>query len=131
MKRHVVLHVGRQSWGFAALFLIAFCWLGFVAARFGALCQGFVLDLPATKRFVVAYGPIAFPLFGIVAATAFILPDVFFRNRRGQWALVAAFALLIMWALSMVFSGLVMPTSTLPAPSPPPRGADYRNAQNL
>jgi hypothetical protein len=102
------MQIRKQSWGIAALFFIAFCWLGFAAVSFGALfkgIEGFEANLPVATRFAVAYGPIAFPIFGIVAATAFVLSDVRGRNRWGQWALAAIFALLLIWAVRGLFIG--------------------------
>lgn len=100
------MQIRRQSWAIAALFLIAFCWLGFVAVSFGALFKGLEeMNLPLATRFAVAYGPTAFPVFGIVAATAFILSEVWGRNRWVQLALTALFALLIIWAFRGLFIG--------------------------
>ena len=50
------------------------------------------------------YGPIAFPLFGVLAAAAFIASDLLFRKQWIEWAMIAAFALLIIIA----FRGLLV-----------------------
>jgi hypothetical protein len=105
MKRHIAITIRKQSWIIAALFLIASCWLGFVAAGFGVLFKGIEMNFPVATRFDVVYGPVAFPLFGIVAATAFILSDVLFRKRWLQVALTASFALLVIWAVRGLFVG--------------------------
>jgi hypothetical protein len=107
------MQIRRQSWAIAALFLIAFCWLGFVAMSFGALFKGLgEVNFPVATRFVVAYGPIAFPIFGIVAAAAFIVSEVRGRNPWVQLALIAVFTLLIIWAFSGLFVGGVFVGST-------------------
>jgi hypothetical protein len=67
------------------------------------------MGLPAEKSFVVVYGPVAFPLFGVVVAAAFPLADVLFHNRCLQWALVAVFVLLIIWALNALLGCLFGP----------------------
>jgi hypothetical protein len=112
VKRQIAMQIRKQSWAIAALFLIAFCWLGFAAVSFGTLFKGLEINLPVATRFDVAYGPITFPFFGIVAATAFILSDVLGRKRWVQWALTALFALLIIWAVKgLLFGGVfIVPT---------------------
>lgn len=77
-----------------------------MAVRMAALFEGFEkMNLPAATRFVVAYGSVAFPIFGIGAAAAFILSEVRGRNPWVQLALTAVFALLFIWAFSGLFSG--------------------------
>ena len=63
------------------------------------------MNFPVATRFAVAYGPIAFPIFGIVAAAAFILSEVRGRNPWVQLALTVLFVLLIIWAFSGLFCG--------------------------
>jgi ABC-type transport system involved in multi-copper enzyme maturation permease subunit len=100
------MQIRRQSWAIAALLLITFCWLGFVAVGFGALFKGLGrVNFPVATRFAVGYGPIAFPIFGIVAAAAIILSEVRGRNPWVQLALTALFVLLILWAVSGIFLG--------------------------
>ncbi len=124
MKRHIAIQVRRESWLLAIFFLIAFCWLGFAAIRFGSIFQGFEMSLPGEKRFVVVYGPVAFPLFGVVAAAAFLFAGVQFHNRWTQWALVAVFVLLIILALRALLGSFfgpaiqVNPASALDGRSP-------------
>ncbi len=114
MNRHISIPVRKRTWAIAALFLIAFCWLGFAAVSFGALFHGIEVDLPVANRFAFAYGPIAFPLFGIVPAAAFIYSDILFRNRWSQPALIALFALLIICALkALLISGVFMAPTVL------------------
>jgi hypothetical protein len=113
------MQIRKQSWGIAALFLIVFCCLGFAAVNFGALfkgIEGFEINLPTATRFAVAYGPIAFPILGVVAATAFILSGVRGRSRWGQWFLAAIFALLIVWAVRGLFTGGSFMGPTIRAP---------------
>jgi hypothetical protein len=100
------MQIRRQSWAIAALFLIAFCWLGFVSVGVGRLFNGLgKVNLPMATRFAVAYGPIAFPIFGIGATVAFIFSEVRGRNPWAQLALTAVFALLIIWAFRGLFFG--------------------------
>ena len=83
MKHHTLMRVGRDSWACAVVFLLAFCWLGFAAVRFGSIFQGMGMEqnLPPINWFAATYGKIAFPLLSVVTAAAFILVDVLFRNR--------------------------------------------------
>ena len=67
--------------------------------------MGIEHSLPVANCFAVTCGPIAFPLFGIVAAAAFILSDLMFRKRWIGWALIAAFALLVVWAFRALLIG--------------------------
>ena len=111
VKYHTLTQVRRDSWACASVFLIAFCWLGFAAVRFGSIFQGMGMEqnLPPANWFAVTCGPIAFPIFGVVAAAAFILVDVLFRNRWMQWTLIAVFALLIIWGFrALIFGGVFM-----------------------
>lgn len=103
MKRNIAIHVRKRTWVIATAILIAFCCLGFAADGFGAFFHGLNTYLTSASRFVFAYGRIGFPVFGVVAATAFILSGIFFRNQRVQWALVVVFVLFIIWALNAVF----------------------------
>lgn len=90
-----------QTWAAAAFFLIAFCGLGLVAVKFAPMFQplGGAYQ-PLSHKFIFACGPIAFPLFGIVAAAALISSDIRFHDRWKQWTLVAMFALLMIWVVS-------------------------------
>lgn len=77
-------HIRKQSWAIAALSLIGFCWLGVAALGFRPLFQGLEINLPIATRFAIACGPIAFPVFGIIAALVVILLDLWGRRRRIQ-----------------------------------------------
>ena len=96
-------------------FLVAFCWLGWAAVRFGSIFDGMDIhrSLPILNRLALTYGPIAFPLFGVLAAAAFILSDFMFHKQWIGWALFAAFALLAVCAFrGLLVSGVFMvPTS--------------------
>src|SRR6185436_1751901 len=83
------------------------------AVSFGSVFKGMEVGLPIVNKFAVTYGPVAFPLFGILAATVFILLDHMFRKRWIGWALFGVFALLAIFALKgVLFSGVIMvPTS--------------------
>jgi hypothetical protein len=112
VQRQSDIRVRKELWVIAAVFFIVFCWLGFAAARFGSLFQGFEefeQMLPITSRFVYEYGTIAFPLFGVAAGATFILSDVLFRNGWVKWVLVGVFVLFILCAFNaMVISGVWM-----------------------
>jgi hypothetical protein len=99
------IQVRRDSWLLAVAFLIAFCCLGFFIARFAPIFRGVESELPAADRLIIAYGPIAFPLLGGIAALSFVLSDHFFRRQWTQWALIALYVPIILWA----FSSLVAP----------------------
>jgi hypothetical protein len=109
VKRHIAIQARRESWAIAAVFLVVFCWLGFAAVRFGSIFEGIEVNLPIATRLVFAYGPVGFPLFGIVAAAALILSDALLRSRWMQWTLIAVFAIAVISAFrAMVFSGVFM-----------------------
>jgi hypothetical protein len=107
MNRHITLRLGRQTWAISVGFLLAFCWLGWAAVRFGSIFQGMDIErsLPAANWLALAYGPIAFPLFGVVAAAAFIVSELLFRNRWMRWALIVLFAFLIVWGFRALLIG--------------------------
>jgi len=103
--------IRRQSWAIAGGFLLAFSWLGWAAVRFGSIFQGTGMEhsLPLINWFAVTCGPIAFPLFGILAAAAFIISDLMFRKRWIEWTMIAVFALLVIFAFrGLLFSGVFM-----------------------
>jgi hypothetical protein len=95
----------RDSWFVGAFFLTAFCFLGFFTAKLAPLFQGMESTLPAAVRFIVAYGPVAFPLFGVLAATSFVVSNRLFQRQWPQWALIVLYALIVLWA----FGSLVAP----------------------
>jgi hypothetical protein len=105
VKPHLAFQIRKQSWAFAALFLFAFCGLGFAAVRFGALFKDVDLDLPIGCSFAAHYGPIALPLFGIVAAAGLILSDVLGLKKWVQGVLVAVFTLLLIGAICAMLPG--------------------------
>jgi len=98
------MRVRRESWATATCFLIAFCWLGFATVRFAPIYRGLELRLPVPTRLVVAYGAVAFPFLGIMAAATLILSSVFLA-RWMQWVWVMLFALLLIWGFrALIFS---------------------------
>jgi len=109
MKHPVAIQVRKQSWFLGALFLMAFCCLGFVSFRFGELFEGLHVRLPWATQFDVTYGPMAFPLFGIVAATAFILSDILHLKRWVPWLLAAVFGLFIVCEIGVMVAGTCRP----------------------
>ena len=102
--------IRRQSWAIAGGFLLAFSWLGWAAVRFGSIFQGMGMEhsLPLINWFAVTCGPIAFPLFGILAAAAFIISDLMFRKRWIEWTMIAVFALLVIFAFTLSHIFLVL-----------------------
>jgi len=88
VNRHSAIRVSRESWAIAIGFLVAFCWLGWAAVRFGSIFDGMDIhrSLPIVNRLALTYGPIAFPLFGVLAAAATILSDFMFHKRWLGWA---------------------------------------------
>lgn len=103
MKRHIAIQARRESWAFAVVFLAVSCWLGFVAVRIGSIFDGLEVNLPVATRLAFAYGPTAFPLFGVLTAVALILSDTLFHSRWTQSALIVVVALAIIWALRTMF----------------------------
>jgi hypothetical protein len=92
-----------------AIFLIAFCWLGFASAKFAPIYQGLEDRLPAATRFSATYGWFAYPLFGLVAALAVILADIRFRGPWVWWTVIVVFTMLVLLAFrSLLFSGVFM-----------------------
>src|SRR3954471_1343053 len=88
------------SWLTAAVVLLLFCWLGFASSIFRDVFKGFgPVALPALTQFSMAYGRIAFPIFGIFAATSILWAEKVGRRQRFQAllfaALVAAWVLLV------------------------------------
>ncbi len=109
MNRHHAIRAHRETWAVAAVFLVVFCWLGFAAGRFGSIFEGIAVNLPAATWLVFAYGPVGFPLFGVLAAAALILSDVLLRSRWVQWTLIAVFAVAVISVLrAMLISGVFM-----------------------
>jgi len=104
MKHHARMRVRIESWTTATFFLIVFCWLGFAAVRSAPIYQGLELRMPVATRLVVAYGAVAFPLLGIMAATTFILSSVLLA-RWTQWVWIVLFGFLLIWG----FRTLLLP----------------------
>ena len=88
MKRQFGTQIRRQSWAIAVLILIAFSLLGFGGVGIRSLFKGFDVHWPFATRFGVTYGPVAFPVFGIVAGTTLILSDFFVLHRWVQRILI-------------------------------------------
>ena len=98
-----------KSWAIGAVFLMMFCWLGFAAFKFAPIYNGLEDRLPMTTRLTVTYGPVAFPLFGVVTAVSLVLADVFCQRRWVQWIVIAAAVVLIVCIFqSLLFSGVFM-----------------------
>ena len=57
--------------------------------------QGLGIPLPLGLRLLTGYGSVAIPLFGVLAAAAWVLSDIYFRGRWIQWLLIAVFAFVI------------------------------------
>jgi hypothetical protein len=114
MNHPIAIPFPKQSWMRAAVFLFAFCFLGLMAVRCRTLLHdglGEDSPLPLAARFVVGYGPVAFPLLGIIAATAILLAEVFGRRKWLQWALIIAFIIVLSWGFIgtiSFFTGLIV-----------------------
>ena len=89
-----------DSWFLAAVFLLGFCYLGFFTHRFAQIFEG--MRLPLTERFIISYGPIAFPLVGVFAAASFVLSALLSRRSWLQWMLIAFFALVGIWSFGLL-----------------------------
>ena len=104
MNHRPVMRVRRESWGIAAFFIIAFCWLGFLTFKWAPIFEG-LWRVPTSTRLVVAYGAVAFPLLGIVAAATLILSSMFLAHRM-QWVWILLFTLILIWGFrALFFSG--------------------------
>jgi hypothetical protein len=77
--------------------LISLFWvIGWIIGRFAVMFQGLPPNLvPLPQRLLFGYGQLAIPLFGVVAASAWVLSDVYFRGRWIQWFLFTLFACVI------------------------------------
>ena len=94
-----------QSYFFAAIFLVAFCWLGLASWRFAPFFQGLESVMPLKTRLVVDYGPVACPLLGVGAAIGLLLSDLYCRGKWVQHTLVVLLALLAAFVFdSLLFS---------------------------
>jgi hypothetical protein len=93
------------KWIIAAGLVGLFWVIGVMVGRFVSLFQGLDVPLPLWSRLLIGYGPEAIPLFGAVAAAAWVLSDVYFRGRWIQWFLFAFFAFVIFG----IFVALVVP----------------------
>jgi hypothetical protein len=105
MRRDIMIRIRAQSWGLAAFFLIASCWVGFAVTRFASIFDGLQVHLPVLTKLVITAGPVAFPVFGIAAAVALLLTDGFSQARWMLWALIAVFALCAVCAFRAVLIG--------------------------
>jgi hypothetical protein len=111
VNRHSLIQVRRQSWAVAIAFLVAFCWLGWAAVKFGSIFQGMGVEhsLALVNRFALRCGPLAFPLFGVLAAGTFIFSDLAFRKRWIDCTLFLVFLLLAIFAFrGLLVSGVFM-----------------------
>jgi len=95
--------IRARSWILAAIVLVAFCWLGLVAASFAPVFAGLESVAPLKTRLLVAYGSVACPLVGIGAAVSLILADLFCWPKWVRSVLVVA--LVIMFAY--IFDGFL------------------------
>ncbi len=110
---NIAIRIRKRSWAFAAVLLVVFCWFGWAAVGLRALFEGLELHLHVAKRLTVAYGPIAFPIFGVVAAAAWVLSDVYFRGRWIQWFLFAFFSFVVFGILATLVSPMWGPIESV------------------
>lgn len=106
------MQVRAASWIIAAIFLLAFCWLGLAADKFASLFEGMEIPNPASTSLVFTYGLIACPILGATAAITLILSDKLRSGfgRLAQPTLTVIYALLaaaIFYSLLFTFSGAV------------------------
>src|ERR1043165_3357457 len=94
-----------QSWLFAAIFLLAFCWVGLLAWSTAPAFQGLESVMPLNTKLVVNYGPIACPILGVAAAIGLLLTDVHCRGKWIQPTLVLVLVVLVVYMfVSLLFS---------------------------
>lgn len=101
------MQVRAASWIIAAMFLLAFCWLGLAADKFALLFEDMGVAMPTMTGLVSDYGVIACPVLGIIVATSLVLTDKL-RSGPGRWAqpiLVTVYAFLA----ASIFISLVPP----------------------
>jgi len=90
-------HQTSLKWIIAAGLLALFWVIGVMVGGFALFWRGIdVPSPPLTFRLLIGYGPVAVPLFGVVAAAAWVLSDVYFRGRWLQWFLFAFYAFVIL-----------------------------------
>ena len=94
------------KWSVAVGLIGLFGVIGWIVGRLAVVFQGFPLNLvPLPQRLLFGYGQLAIPLFGVVAAAAWVLSDIYFRGRWVQWFLFALFAC----AIVVIFVVMVAP----------------------
>jgi hypothetical protein len=88
---------GERSlkWIIAAGLVALFWVIGNLIGSFALFLRGFDIPLPTPSRVLIDYGSVTIPLFGVLAACAWVLSDVYFRGRWLQWFLFAFYALVI------------------------------------
>ena len=93
-----------------AVGLIGLFWvIGWIIGRFAVMFQGFSPNLlPWPQRLLFGYGQLAIPLFGVVAAAAWVLSDIYFRGRWIQWFLFALFACVIVVIFVVMLAPIVV-----------------------
>jgi hypothetical protein len=106
VKRQFAIQIRRSSWAIAALILIAFSLLGFAAVSTRSLYEGLEVHLAFATWFGVTCGPVAFPILGVVAATAIVLSDVLVRYRWVRMILIILFSFLAIWAFEGLFGAI-------------------------
>ena len=93
-----------------AVGLIGLFWvIGWIIGRSAGMIQGFSPNLlPWPQRLLFGYGQLAIPLFGVVAASAWVLSDVYFRGRWIQWFLFIVFACVIVVIFVVLMAPIVV-----------------------
>lgn len=97
----------KRTWVPAALFLMAFYLLRIVSLSFGNLFEGLGIVLPLRMRLVIAYGPIAFPVVGLLTAISLILSERFVRRSALCGRMITFCMLIVVWALIAVYFGSI------------------------
>ena len=97
--------IRRVPWVSAGVALVMFCWLGFVSYKIDPVFQGFEDRLPGMTRLSLAYGPVAFPLFGVLAVIGLFLTS---GLRWPKWIRGSFMVLVLILGLA-IFKSLIFP----------------------
>jgi hypothetical protein len=93
-----------------AVGLVGLFWMiGNIVGAFVLLFQDLNVPLTLWIRFLIGYGPLAIRMFGMVAAAAWVLSDVYFRGRWVQWFLFGLFVFVIIGIILALVSAANFP----------------------
>jgi hypothetical protein len=103
MDRHKTIRVLNLTWAAAGFFLLAFCLLGFAAAKGEPLYRDYGMHWPLQNRLAAVYGAVLFPVFGVVVALTLLLSEVFLRRVWMRWVLFVVFAFVLVYTFQALF----------------------------